>query len=148
MASELFVTSPILDTSGIQKTRGPFTDIDDFLDAVNDAHAGDEIILANGSYNVSRNKDTKFSRKGTASNPIIVRAETVGGARLQGSAGYKFDNCKFFTWYGFNHAHEATNKEDNIVFEGGNNNRFARCDVKLDDIIEIDNKHIRPSELR
>jgi poly(beta-D-mannuronate) lyase len=138
MTSELLVTPPHLDTSGILRTRGPFTDIDDFLDAVNDSQAGDEIILANGSYNVSRNKDTKFSRKGTADNPIIVRAETVGGATLQGSAGYKFDNCKFFTWYGFNHAHEATTKEDNIVFVGGNNIRFARCDIKLADKIEID----------
>jgi hypothetical protein len=113
MASEILVTLSHLDTSGVLRTRGPFTDIDDFLGAVNDAQAGDEIILANGSYGVSHNKDTKFShRKGTAANPIIVRAETVGGVALQGSAGYKFDNCKFLTWYGFNHAHEGSSKED------------------------------------
>jgi poly(beta-D-mannuronate) lyase len=136
MASELLVTLPHLDTSGILRTRGPFRNIDDFLDAVNDAQKGDLIILANGSHDVSTSKDTKFSRKGTAANPIIVRAETVGGATLQGSAGYKFDNCKFFTWYGFNHAHKASSKEDNIVFEGGNNNRFARCEVNLDDTVD------------
>jgi poly(beta-D-mannuronate) lyase len=148
MTSELLVTHPHLDTSGIMRKSGPFTDIDDFLDAIKDAQAGEEIILANGSYNVSRNKDTKFSgRRGTAANPIIVRAETVGGATLQGSAGYKFDNCKFFTWYGFNHAHEATSKEDNIVFEDGNNNRFARCDIKLADKIEIDGEVKRADEI-
>jgi poly(beta-D-mannuronate) lyase len=148
MTSELLVTQPHLDTSGILRKSGPFTDIDDFLDAIKDAQAGEEIILANGSYNVSRNKDTKFSgRRGTAANPIIVRAETVGGATLQGSAGYTLDNCKFFTWYGFNHEHEATSKEENIVFVGGNNNRFARCDIKLADKIEIDGEVKRADEI-
>jgi poly(beta-D-mannuronate) lyase len=147
MTSELLTTPPHLDTSGILRTRGPFTDIDEFIDAVNHAQAGDEIILANGSYNVRRNEDTKFSRNGTPANPIIVRAETVGGARLQGTAGYTFDNCKFFTWYGFNHAHEATSKEENIVFVGGNNNRFARCDIKLADKIEIDGEVKRADEI-
>jgi poly(beta-D-mannuronate) lyase len=138
MTSELLVSSPHLDTSGILRTRGPFTGLDDFLDAVNEAQPGDEIILAIGNYVVNSNKDTKFRLKGSLDNPIIVRAETVGGVTLQGSAGYTFDNCKFFTWYGFNHAHEATSKEKNIVFVGGNNNRFARCDIKLVDKIEID----------
>jgi len=142
------ITPPHLDTSGILRTQGPFTDIDDFLNAVNDAQVGDEIILANGSYHVSRNKDTKFNgRKGTAVNPIIVRAEEVGKVILKGSAVYKFVNCKFFTWYGFNHAHEGSSKEDNIVFEGGNNNRFARCDIKLADKIEIDGEVKRPEEI-
>lgn len=147
MANELDVQLPDLDTTGILTTKGPFTKIRDFLDAVNDAEAGDMIILANGIYDVSDHEDTKFKGVGSPEHPIIVRAETVGGVTLQGSAGYKFDHCKFFTWYGFNHAHEATNKDDNIVFLGGENNRFARCDVKLDDIIKIDGKNIRPDEL-
>ena len=147
MATELLVRPPHLDTSGILRTRGPFTDIDDFLNAVKHAEAGDEIILANGNYDVSRNKETKFNRKGDSNHPIIVRAETVGGATLQGSAGYTFDNCKFFTWYGFNHAHEATSKEENIVFVGGNNNRFARCDVKLADMVKINGEVMRADEI-
>jgi poly(beta-D-mannuronate) lyase len=135
MVTEIPIPNTDLDTSGIQRTRGPFTDIDDFLDAVNDAQEGDEIILANGSYDVSSNKDTKFSdRKGTATKPIIVRAQEVGKVTLEGSATrYKFENCKFFTWYGFNHTHPSSRENDNIFFDGGNNNRFARCEVKLDD---------------
>jgi hypothetical protein len=49
------------------RTRRDPTDIDDFLSVVKNAQAGELIILANGSYNVSRNKDTSFSkRKGAA----------------------------------------------------------------------------------
>jgi hypothetical protein len=67
MGSELSVTHMDLDTSGIQNTKGPFTDIDDFLSVVKNAQAGELLILANGSYNVSSNKDTSFSkRKGAA----------------------------------------------------------------------------------
>lgn len=133
MVTEIPIPNTDLDTSGITNKKGPFTDIDDFLDAVNNAQEGDEIILANGSYDVSSNKDTKFSdRKGTATKPIIVRAQEVGKVILEGRAGYKFKNCKFFTWYGFNHRHEASSG-DNISFEDGSNNRFSRCEVKLND---------------
>jgi hypothetical protein len=105
MTSELLVISPHLVTSGIQRIRGPFTDIDDFLDAVNHAQKGDRITLANGSYDVSSNKDTKFNdRKGTATRPIIVRAQDVGEVTLKGSAShYSFEDCEHFTWYGFKH---------------------------------------------
>jgi poly(beta-D-mannuronate) lyase len=135
MVTEIPIPNTDLDTSGINNKKGPFKEVDDFLDAVNDAQKGDLIILANGSYNVSRNKDTSFSnRKGTAKNPIIVSAEEVGKVTLEGSAtGYKFENCEYFTWYGFNHTHESASENDNIAFKGGNNNRFARCEVKLDD---------------
>jgi hypothetical protein len=140
MEIESNVSHTDLDTSGIQNTKGPFEDIDDFLDAVNDAQEGDLIILANDSYDVDDDKHTSFSnRKGTAKNPIIVRAQDVGGAKLKGKALYRFDNCEYFTWYGFNHAHEASTNENNIIFEGGNNNRFARCEIKLDD--KRDNTH-------
>ena len=133
MVTELGTSFNDLPISSDQNKKGPFEEIDDFLEAVNDAQEGDEIILANGSYDVSSNKDTKFSdRKGTATKPIIVRAQEVGKVILEGRAGYKFENCKFFTWYGFNHRHEVSGG-DNISFQGGSNNRFSRCEVKLND---------------
>lgn len=133
MVTELGVNHSDIPVSGIKNKEGPFNEIDKFLDAVNKAEAGDLIILANGTYDVSRNKDTKFSgRKGTADNPIFVCAEEVGKVTLKGSAGYQFDDCEYFTWYGFNHRHDASS-DDNITFRGGSNNKFSRCDVKLQD---------------
>ena len=127
METELNAQLPDLDTSGIQTTKGPFTNNSDFLDAVNSAQAGELITLANGTYELSDDEDTKFSRKGTAVNPIIVKAEEVGKVTLKGSAGYRFENCEFLTWYGFRHKHD-----NNITFEDGKNNRFAKCEVQLD----------------
>ena len=66
METELNAQLPDLDTSGIQTTKGPFTNNSDFLDAVNSAQAGELITLANGTYELSDDEDTKFSRKGTA----------------------------------------------------------------------------------
>jgi poly(beta-D-mannuronate) lyase len=123
-------TFPDLDRSGILRTEA-INNISEFLHAVKNAEAGDLITLANGSYDVDG--DTSFSRRrGTARNPIIVTAEDVGKVTLKGSTGYKFENCEYFTWYGFNHMHEAST-DDNISFKGGSNNRFARCEVKLND---------------
>ena len=140
METNLSSLNTDLDTSGIINKKGPFKNVDDFLDAVHDAQKGDWIILANGSYDVGRNKNTSFSDLiGTAENPIIVSAEEVGKVTLMGSAGYEFEDCKFLTWYGFNHTHESSSG-DNISFKGGSNNRFARCEVKLKDDKDRDSK--------
>ncbi len=123
-----------IETGGMQR-KGPFTDIDEFLNAVEDAQAGDLIILADGNYDISGKEIEVENRIGTATQGIIVKPETVGGAILEGSqaaARFRFQDCRYFTWYGFKHMHKAPTEEDNIVFRGGNNNRFARCEVKLD----------------
>jgi poly(beta-D-mannuronate) lyase len=131
-----------LDTSGMEK-KGPFTKFGEFVDAVEDAQAGHLIILADGKYDISRSEIEFSNRIGTTTSSIIVKPETVGGAILNGSEGaarFRFRNCRFFTWYGFTHTYELTAENDNIdmedkhniVFEGGNNNRFARCEVKPD----------------
>lgn len=123
---------PDLNTSGIMRTT-TYTDIDEFLNAVKEARKGDQIILANGNHKLTR-RPKPFSKKGTDKNPIIVRAENVGGATLKGKTGLKFKNCEHFTWYGFHHEQDSSPGEDsNIAFEGGKNNRFARCEVNLDD---------------
>jgi poly(beta-D-mannuronate) lyase len=120
---------PDLNTTGILRTRGPYTGsnaINDFLTAVNNAIAGDMIILGNGNYSVSSSADTSFARSGTPTNPIIVRAENVGGVTLTGAAGYTFTDCDNFTWYGFNHRGTA-----NLDVNSCTNFRFSRCDVDL-----------------
>jgi len=82
---------PDLNTSGIMRTT-TYTDIDEFLNAVKEARKGDQIILANGNHKLTR-RPKPFSKKGTDKNPIIVRAENVGGATLKGKTGLKFKNC-------------------------------------------------------
>jgi hypothetical protein len=87
MVTELPVPHTGSDTTSIQNKKEPFKDIDDFLSPVNSAQADDLIILTTGSYDLSSNKDTKFSsRKGAATNRIIVRAQHVDRVTLRGSA--------------------------------------------------------------
>jgi len=133
MVTELGSLTKDLPQFGKLREKGPFSDIEEFFTAVKNAQPGDVITLANGEYDV---KDVpRFKeRKGNAENPIIVRAQEPGKVILKGSTGYKFEECKYFIWYGFHHAHKSAEGESsNISFEDGNNNRFARCEVNLDD---------------
>jgi hypothetical protein len=133
MATELGTLFDEFPHSGKMNEKGPYTHIDEFFTTVKNAQAGDLITLANGEYDVKSVPPFK-ERRGTAENPIVVRAEEPGKVILKGSAGYRFDKCTYFTWYGFHHAHKSsTGGSSNISFSDGNNNRFARCEINLDD---------------
>ncbi|MBV7529177.1 discoidin domain-containing protein [Chitinophaga sp. sic0106] len=53
--------------------------------AINSAVAGDVIILANGVYTAST--DISINKQGTASQPITIQAQTIGGVEINGTAG-------------------------------------------------------------
>ena len=56
-------------------------------EAINNASAGDEIVLANG---VWKDVEIKFTGKGTKDNPIKLRAETLGEVSIEGKSDLKF----------------------------------------------------------
>jgi poly(beta-D-mannuronate) lyase len=139
---------PDLDISNIKRTI-PCGKIKQLVEAINSAKSGDLILLADGEYPLSTDMiEESFKIKGKKIGgtdeapiiePIIVRAQHVGGVSLTGSAAFRFSDCKYFTWYGFNHLHRSI-KDASITFEGGANTRFARCEVKLVDFVENDGK--------
>nr|WP_226904965.1 polysaccharide lyase 6 family protein [Pedobacter schmidteae] len=53
--------------------------------AINNAAAGDEILLKNGVYTSTDNIVVK--RSGTAAKPIVIAAQTIGGAEITGTGG-------------------------------------------------------------
>ena len=59
----------------------------ELYEALKNAKAGDDIVLANGTW-----KDLKivFTGKGTKDNPIILRAETPGEVLIEGKSNLKF----------------------------------------------------------
>jgi len=92
------------------------------------------IILANGTYDIPSSADTQFSRTANATNPIIMRAEQVGGVKITGGADWVFSGCQYVTWYGFIHNEDDTGgTSGHLHFDGGHHNRLARCEISLVD---------------
>jgi len=80
--------------------------IADLRSRINAAAAGDTIIVANGSYSAS--SSIAINRKGTASQPITIRAQSVGAVTITGSAGFTFgSSAAYVELRGFVFAHAA-----------------------------------------
>jgi poly(beta-D-mannuronate) lyase len=58
----------------------------DLQKAISKAEAGDNIIVANGVYTTTA--DINIDRKGTATQPITIAAEAIGGAEITGVSGF------------------------------------------------------------
>lgn len=76
-----------------------YTNFGDFKSALENAKAGDEIILADGVYN-ARSVTIK-TVNGTAENPVIIRSETIGGAVLNTGTYFDLRACSHITFQGF-----------------------------------------------
>lgn len=75
--------------------------------AINNAVAGDIIILANGVYTAST--DVTISKQGTAAQPITIAAQTIGGAEIKGTAGFSIlSPAKYIIIRGFKFTHNAS----------------------------------------
>ncbi|WP_299062893.1 chondroitinase-B domain-containing protein [uncultured Polaribacter sp.] len=58
-------------------------DSSELLDAIKELKAGDEIVLANGTY---KDVEIKLIGEGTESDPIILKAETAGEVFIEGAS--------------------------------------------------------------
>lgn len=75
--------------------------------AINNAAAGDIIILANGTYTASA--DINISKQGTATAPITIQAQTIGGAIIGGTNGFNIVSpAKYIIIKGFKFTHSAS----------------------------------------
>ncbi|MCL6295724.1 chondroitinase-B domain-containing protein [Jejuia spongiicola] len=63
------------------------TNIKELNDAIKNSKAGDQIVLANGTW---KNVEIKFRGKGTKNKPIILKAETAGKVSIEGKSYLKF----------------------------------------------------------
>jgi len=75
--------------------------------AINNASPGAVIILANGTYTAST--DITVSKQGTASQPITIKAQTIGGAEIAGTAGFNLVSpAAYIIIQGFKFTHSAS----------------------------------------
>jgi len=86
------------------------------------ANPGDEIVLADGIYATTSSIEVR--RAGTATNRIIIRAETVGGVEMAGSHGFQVNSgAAHVTIQGFKFTHRAGGA---AIQSGAHFIRFAR----------------------
>jgi ribulose 1,5-bisphosphate synthetase/thiazole synthase len=75
--------------------------------AINNAVAGDIIILANGTYTASA--DITVSKQGTAAAPITIQAASIGGAIIGGTNGFNIVSpARYIIIKGFKFTHSAS----------------------------------------
>src|SRR5262245_30728518 len=93
---------------------------------INSAVPGDEIILSNGVYTTS--SSISVNKVGTAANPILIRAETVGGVEITGSNGFNLSSpAAYIIIQGFKFTHASSLS----ISTGTSHCRFTRNTIEL-----------------
>ncbi|WP_217180909.1 chondroitinase-B domain-containing protein [Streptomyces sp. AC495_CC817] len=98
-------------TPGGGGSSGPtttVTSISALQTAINNSDPGDTIVLKNGSYSVSTAVSLGSSASGTSAEPVIVKAETVGGVTLTGSSSFSFSGVHDVSIQGFRFTQSTT----------------------------------------
>ena len=78
-----------------------------FQKAVNDAEAGDTVLVTNGMYTTGT--DILVTKAGTADKPIIIMAQTAGQVELTGLGGISLANgARYVIVTGFKFTHSSS----------------------------------------
>ncbi len=121
----VFTCASILCLLGIGTAYGTTTTVSSLSalqSAIDSAHPGDVIVLANGTYSAS--SAINVGVVGTATAPITVEAATIGGATIGGSDGFHITStAAYATVQGFVFTHAAGKTS---IDAGATNCRFTR----------------------
>lgn len=90
--------------------------IDQLMTAIGAAKPGDHIILANGIYDNTSWLTSHSAKnllvkgiKGTASAPIVIQAQSVGGVEMRGAGGFRLYDVAYIIIQGFKFTHSQDN---------------------------------------
>ena len=81
--------------------------IADLTARIGNAVAGDQIILSNGVYTTTGT--INITKSGTAIQPILIAAETIGGAEITGTSGFNLNGGSYVIIQGFHFTHTNSN---------------------------------------
>jgi poly(beta-D-mannuronate) lyase len=85
------------------------TSISGLASAISQAKPGDKISLKNGVYSAS--SSIQISAKGTATNPILITSDTIGGAEIGGAHGFSLNNAQYVIIRGFKLTYSQDNSD-------------------------------------
>ena len=108
---------------------------DELKNAISNAKAGDEIIMANGVY---KDINIRFTGNGTDNNPITIKAETPGKVFIEGKSDLKFGG-EYLMVEGLHFRNGHSPSDAVIEFKLDNENIGNHCTV-INCVIEDFNK--------
>ncbi|WP_271782706.1 chondroitinase-B domain-containing protein [Aquimarina algiphila] len=109
------------------------SDDKELRDLVNSASAGSVFIIPNGTY---RDFEARFSdAKGTPGNPIIIKAETIGGVTFTKESVFSLKRCEHIVLEGF--VFDCEGENTLVKLEGSNNIRITRNVFELKTTVPI-----------
>jgi poly(beta-D-mannuronate) lyase len=82
------------------------------------AQPGDHIVLKDGVYDttpwLTANSKARLlvSLKGTSANPIVIRAQSIGGVEITGNAGFELRSSAYIIIMGFKFTHSQDNSAE------------------------------------
>ncbi len=104
-----------------------FSDPDDLVDAVNSSIDGGVFVVTNGTYN---DFEATIEIIATADDPIVIKAETIGGVILTGESHFVIRKSAFVTLQGF--VFDGQGEDSLVKLEGSNNIRISRNVFELE----------------
>lgn len=97
-----------------------YSDPDELAEAVNASTGGGTFIVNNGTYN---DFEAAFEVVASAVNPILIKAESIGGVTLTGESNFVFKKSAYVTIEGF--VFDGEGEETLVKLEGCNNIRIC-----------------------
>jgi poly(beta-D-mannuronate) lyase len=86
------------------------------MEAIDSARPGDHIVLKDGTYDNTAWLNSHSARnmlvrelEGTAAAPIVITADTIGGAEIKGKGGFRFVDVAHIIVRGFKFTHSQDN---------------------------------------
>lgn len=104
-----------------------YTDPDDLADAVNASTSGGIFVVKDGIYS---DFEATFELYASATNPVIIKAETIGGVILTGESHFVIRKSAFITLKGF--VFDGKGEDTLVKLEGSNNIRITRNTFELE----------------
>ncbi len=122
----IFLTCLILFVIPIHLSAQTYDDPEELADAVNASNGG-TFIVENGVY---QDFEATFEVVASANNPVIIKAETVGGVTLRGESHFVIRKSSHIILEGF--VFDGQGEDTLVKLEGSNNVRITRNVFELE----------------